>query len=394
MKVRATPFRPVGGPNARSIVLATLARLWDKAVDAYPSTGRGKVTQRLLSDVSGIPRSTVSSWATGSSLPRDVEELAAVGNTLAKWAGEREWTVAEWSRLLTADHDVRDAGPAEKQLQGSASSEADEPIIASVRLADDNFTRSRVVVDADPPRAVWRSGDVVVVNLEARPARAVFLHSIQPVVVGRRPPGRACFGLSGTYLAGGLGPRKFTLDLDKTPSRVEAVRPTEDSFPFKITRDDVEQFRIEVKSVRDVVSCYFEIDWTCNGADGRTAVGDKGNAFEIYPGSERSSELHWGCGQRHRFGCPAERLAAQSSQGEVLSLDGRTGAGRIRPDGGGAEIYFHLDEVEVGTGFVSVGFRVTYEVARTRFEPHAVRVRRIQEGGSFTSHDFLREFMP
>lgn len=218
---------------------------------------------------------------------------------------------------------------------------------------------------------------MVIVTLEARPSRAVVLQSMQSVIVSRQPPGRACLGLSGSSLAGGLTPRKFTLDLDKTPSRLEAKSASEeDNFPFTISLTDVEQFRVGIKGTREVVFCYFEIDWTCDGADGRTVIDDRGNPFEIYPSIDLSSSLHWGCGKRHKFGCPAERLAAQSSQGEVKSFDYATGAGYIRPDGGGADIYFHKAAVEAGDiRILRSRDGVTYEIERTRFEPHATRVR-------------------
>ena len=98
----AGPFRPAGGPNSASAVLAELARLWDQAVHQ----GAG-LTQKRLARESGVPLTTVNSWATGSSLPRDLDPLAKVGAVLARWAGEDPAGGREWERLLRADQAAR-----------------------------------------------------------------------------------------------------------------------------------------------------------------------------------------------------------------------------------------------------------------------------------------------
>jgi hypothetical protein len=98
----ASPFRPAEGPRAASLVLAELLRLWDQA--AFRAADRdGPQTQKRLAAVSGVPQTTVNSWATGASLPRDLDQLTKVGGALAGWAGETPPTVREWGRLLRAD---------------------------------------------------------------------------------------------------------------------------------------------------------------------------------------------------------------------------------------------------------------------------------------------------
>ena len=83
----ARPFRPAGGPYAASVVLAELARLWDQAADRMAGRGE-RPTQRRLAGESGVPLATVNSWATGTSLPQNLDQLDAVGAVLARWAGE------------------------------------------------------------------------------------------------------------------------------------------------------------------------------------------------------------------------------------------------------------------------------------------------------------------
>jgi NACHT domain-containing protein len=100
-----TPFRPAG-LNATSAVLAELARLWDQAV--HRSASRHiRVSQKELAKASQVSVTTVNSWATGASLPRDLDRLQAVGGVLAGWAGEASLTGIEWSRLMQADQAAR-----------------------------------------------------------------------------------------------------------------------------------------------------------------------------------------------------------------------------------------------------------------------------------------------
>ncbi|MFI9836305.1 hypothetical protein ACIHFD_04690 [Nonomuraea sp. NPDC051941] len=92
-----SPFRPVTGPHTSSQVLAELARLWDQAAHLAPRT------QKRLAEKSDVPKQTINSWVTGKSLPRDVDQLARVGDVLAHWAGETSPTQRDWDKRLQAD---------------------------------------------------------------------------------------------------------------------------------------------------------------------------------------------------------------------------------------------------------------------------------------------------
>jgi len=74
-----------------------------------------QLTQKRLAKESGVPVSTVGSWATGASLPRDLDQLAAVGAALARWGAQKPPGPREWSHLMRADQGARgtpgDAGP-------------------------------------------------------------------------------------------------------------------------------------------------------------------------------------------------------------------------------------------------------------------------------------------
>lgn len=347
-------------------VFEALARLWDQAVHRHAAVGGERPTQKWLAQASGVPLSTINSWATGASLPRDLDQLTAAGQALARAAGEVPLTSVEWSRLLKAD-----------QMNGAArTADESDPVIATIVRHD--LTKpvlSELVVDADLPRPVWGSGTMLVITLEARPARAVVLDGMRPVVGIRQPPRRACFGLTGSYAAGVVPPRMFTLDLDPDPAALLKAENERADFPFKISATDVEQFRVTISATEAEVSFHLEIDWTCAGRRGVTVIDNDGEPFEVYPRGH--SDLDWGCGGRHKRGCPAERLAAGSSQGRVRWFDESIDAGFIIPDCSGADLYFHRTSLVSG----SMGRRpckgdlVAYEVERTRFEPRAVRVR-------------------
>ncbi|MET7334284.1 cold shock domain-containing protein [Nonomuraea sp. NPDC005650] len=364
-----TPFRPEGS-RSRSVVLETLARLWDQAAHRCAAASGERLTQTRLARTSGVPLATINSWATGASLPRDLDQLTLVGNALAAAAGESPLTPMEWSRLLTAD-----------QLNGTSRAAGDgDPVIATVdRELLTKPTFSELVVDADPPRAMWKN-TMLIITLEARPTRAVVLHGMRPVVLSRQPPRRACFGLTGLYSGGIVPPRMFSLDLDSDPAE---LRADDVDFPFQISATDVEQFRVTTRATEAEVSFHLELDWTCAGRRGMKVIDNNGKPFEIYPATSEHPELDWGCGGRHKRGCPAERLAADSSRGTVRWFDRATDSGFIIPDTGGAHLYFHRTslEGESASHLPEAGDRVAYEVQRTRFEPHAVRVRVRNEVG-------------
>ncbi|MEV4310352.1 tetratricopeptide repeat protein [Nonomuraea sp. NPDC049624] len=94
--VADSPFRPQG---SGSRVLAELARLWDQARVHNP----GRVTQKELARVSGVPHTTVNGWATGTAEPRNLDQLVQVGATLAAWADEPRPSARDWDRLMAAD---------------------------------------------------------------------------------------------------------------------------------------------------------------------------------------------------------------------------------------------------------------------------------------------------
>jgi hypothetical protein len=116
--VAGSPFRPDSGPYAASAVLKELARLWEQAVHRLANQD-SQPTQKLLATKSDVPVSTVNSWATGRSLPRDLDQLATVGGTLAQWAGEKPPAAQAWEALLRTDLAVRSV-PAGGGEDGSA----------------------------------------------------------------------------------------------------------------------------------------------------------------------------------------------------------------------------------------------------------------------------------
>jgi cold shock CspA family protein len=353
-------FRP-DGAGSQSPALRELARLWEQAKHRRGATSDEPLTQKWLAETSGVSEKTISGWSTGAHQPRNLDRLEAVGRALAEAAGETPLTQLAWSKLV-----VRRA---------PRPDDADPVMVTFGRhpLTKPHF--SELVVDADPPRPVWRSGIMLILNLEARPDRAVFLHGMRPVVHDRQPPRPACFGLTGVRVAGVVPPRMFTLDLDSDPALLKAENFDWDAADLTIARNDPEQFRVTVSAAEAEVSFHLEIDWTCDGRPGRTVIDNGGKPFEVYPGGH--SDLDSRCGGRHKRDCPAERLAATSTRGRVRWFDASSDSGFIIPDCGGADLYFHRTSLVPRSAgrLPREGDQVAYEVKRTRFEPHAVSVR-------------------
>ena len=109
------PFRPAEGPNVGSAVLTRLARLYDHAEHHMERAGN-RVSQTRLAEQSKVPLTTVNSWATGASLPRDLDQLTAVGAVLARWASEPPPGEREWSHLLEQDRSHARPRPTQPEL--------------------------------------------------------------------------------------------------------------------------------------------------------------------------------------------------------------------------------------------------------------------------------------
>ncbi len=216
-----------------------------------------------------------------------------------------------------------------------------------------------------PVPAVVPVGGYCVITIEAEPDRAVVLHAMRPVVVARRPPRPACFGVPEFLVGDTVPPRLFSVDLDAAPPMIEPAGPTD--FPYKVSRTDVEQFRVKAKPpVAEEILWHLELEWSCAGHRGKTVVDDNGEPFVSYPRLKRGSAPDLGCRQWHLRGCPAERLAEMSECGRFRT----TARGpRIRPDNGGADLLLFRRDVQSGD-YPRYGDRVTY---RAQYVSNGIR---------------------
>jgi hypothetical protein len=98
---------PFGSFDEHDLLRSKLAELWVRAGRNELQRGNYLTLSRVAVDA-GIPSSTLSSWATGKSLPRDPIQLAAVGATLARLAGEIAPDTLEWDGLLRLERRRRD----------------------------------------------------------------------------------------------------------------------------------------------------------------------------------------------------------------------------------------------------------------------------------------------
>jgi transcriptional regulator with XRE-family HTH domain len=107
---------PFGKRDSDDGALAALARMWDQAASRAGSVpSLLPLTQERLAEESGVPISTINSWAKGRSLPRHLDQLEAVGRALAELAGAGTSvpSVREWESLLETDRAARAAASRE-----------------------------------------------------------------------------------------------------------------------------------------------------------------------------------------------------------------------------------------------------------------------------------------
>ena len=186
------PFRPARGRYSGSVVLAELARLWDRAAARMADRGE-ELTQRRLAEAAGVPSQTLSSWSTGTSLPQNLDQLHDVGRALAGWTGEEPPKVRQWDQWRRRDqfahvpdqgHDDDDARP------GRLVSELTDPFALEVHrpVAVDSVGANLPVL----PPYIRRRHDEELAQVVARAAGG---HSAITVLVGGSSTGktRACW---------------------------------------------------------------------------------------------------------------------------------------------------------------------------------------------------------
>lgn len=174
-------------------------------------------------------------------------------------------------------------------------------IIARVEILPGSWGAD-LVVESDPPYAITPSGSIYVIDLQAQSEETVVLKRARPVVTSRQSPRRAC---QTKHIAGVVEPRRFTTDLD---SEKPQLNPEGATFPFKISRTDVEEFWIQPICRNHQVAWKLEIDWLCMGIEGTAVIGGPGGLFEVYP--ENTTEPPFtNCDYSgHEKGCPALKL--------------------------------------------------------------------------------------
>jgi Tetratricopeptide repeat len=257
--------------------------------------GAGLSYHVLSERCGGIAASTLQQMVTGQSFPR-----ASTVRLFVQACGESDTQPWVDARNRVAPGDVTGRPPqAPSQRPGDG-----DPVIATVRLKTDGF----LAVAGDPPMQMAPSGTTHVITLEARTKdRAVVLHAARPVVLARRLPRPACFEV---LLGAPIPPRRFEVDFDVTPIRLEAQSV---DFPLSISATDVEQLWIEPIARTHEVSWQLELDWTCEGRSGTTVINNNGEPFMLYPGDvlgygSKSSPLHWCGGPSHGPDCPCKIL--------------------------------------------------------------------------------------
>ena len=346
----------------RAVVASALAR-----GDTQPETPLGRLWAQELRELLADPHAA-----------RELRVLllackqAAPGNDGAPSRSQRTEARAEGHARSYAGHDMTiiEGASGDQVVYGGlhihqAARDRDSGIENAVILTVDYRRVGPPVVVDTPVPAVVPVGGYCVITIEAEPDRAVVLHAMRPVVVARRPPRPACFGVPEFLVGDTVPPRLFSVDLDAAPPMIEPAGPTD--FPYKVSRTDVEQFRVKAKPpVAEEILWHLELEWSCAGHRGKTVVDDNGEPFVSYPRLKRGSAPDLGCRQWHLRGCPAERLAEMSECGRFRT----TARGpRIRPDNGGADLLLFRRDVQSGD-YPRYGDRVTY---RAQYVSNGIR---------------------
>ncbi|AJC61713.1 hypothetical protein [Streptomyces sp. 769] len=228
------------------------------------------------------------------------------------------------------------SGGVHLHLPGDGLADTESPLIVTVDRSDryDPYDEQTVLVDMDPPEVMVREGSFRVTVESSLTGRAVMLRGMRPVVLSRRPARRACHGLITAPTFRRVAPRHFSTDLDEATPQ---LRAEDADFPFSVSATDVEEFIITPAAGGDEILWHLEIDWLCAGRHGTTIVDDHGQPFALYP----RSGPRLGCHYEHAYGCPAPRLALESTGGTVLvGCFKGSPRGRIKPDNGGAILNF------------------------------------------------------
>ncbi|MEO3809128.1 hypothetical protein ABGB17_09025 [Sphaerisporangium sp. B11E5] len=152
------------------------------------------------------------------------------------------------------------------------------------------------------PDAWWKGlgavdGDESTVEIlpQGDSAKAVVLHDLEVVVTARRPPVRVGAAYRGGECGGGMTPRRFTADLDRTPPHVVPV-PGKDvdadgdeidipavDFPYKISDTDPEIFVFQASTRACDCSWHLLLTWSHSGRQGTLKIDASGHDFRTTP---------------------------------------------------------------------------------------------------------------
>ncbi|SHM25872.1 hypothetical protein [Streptomyces yunnanensis] len=249
------------------------------------------------------------------------------GNTENQVNGGRQGAVVQAGAI---------SGGVHLHLPGDVLEDTESPLIVTADRSGqhDPYDEQTVLLDTNPPEVMVREGSFRVTVESSLTGRAVILRGMRPVVLSRRPARRACHGLMTPPTARRVVPRHFSTDLNEATPQ---LRAEDADFPFSVSATDVEEFIITPASGGDEILWHLEIDWLCAGRHGTTIVDDHGQPFALYP----RSGPRLGCDYEHVHGCPAPRLALESTRGTVLvGCFKGSPHGRIKPDNGGAILDF------------------------------------------------------
>ncbi|MBL1120588.1 caspase family protein [Streptomyces sp. 110] len=183
----------------------------------------------------------------------DVDDMFELGRLLEQ---QGDTTEAEHYYRKAAD---RGHIFAQRRYSPSLESSSGDPLVVTTMRGAENGSAS----SSDGRRHAPLGGHTVRLYVEAVCDQAVLLRALRPVVVVREPP------LDGDLIIpmAAVEVRRYELDLDSDSPRLSGP-----PFLYTVSRSDPEVFEITTQCEHHYVEWYLELEWTCAGQVGVTAI--------------------------------------------------------------------------------------------------------------------------